>query len=145
MKLTLLHFFLVFVSIISISCSNTQQNKIAEQQPCFQPNPDWLWVLTVPENTEPCQLWLSFADNGRLTFSYRGFIVDGTYRFDPELPQYLYITIPTRFDWNDDCKVTPDYLSLYNDNTDFAWTMTEDFLYFRKMDKVLKFKKEVIS
>jgi hypothetical protein len=137
--------FLMFVLLESLSCSNTQQNKIIEQQSGFQSNPDWLWVLTVPENTEPCQLWLSFADNGELKFSYRGFIVDGTYQFDPELPQYLYINIPTRFDWNDDCKITPDYLSLYNDNTDFAWTMTGDFLYFRKMDKVLKFKKEVIS
>lgn len=145
MKLVLLRVLLVLVLLGTISCSDKQQKKIAEQHPGFQPNPNWLWVLTTPENTEPCELWLSFEDNGKLRFSYRGFIVDGTYRFDTDLPQYLYINIPTQFNWNEDCKITPDYLSLYNNDTDFAWTMSEDFLYFRKLDKVLKFRKEIIS
>jgi hypothetical protein len=143
MRLFLLCLTLALTGLIS--CSTPPQEKIVEQQTDFQPNPNWLWVLTVPDNTEPCELWLSFEGNGKLKFSYRGFMVDGTYRFDTELPQYLYINIPTRFNWNDDCKVTPDYLSLYNDDTDFAWTMVGDFLYFQKMDKVLKFRKEIIS
>lgn len=143
MKSVLFPFLLVFMG--TTSCSDTQQEKIVAQKPVFQANPNWLWVLTVPENTEACELWFSFEDHGKLKFSYRGFIVDGTYRFDTELPQYLYITIPARPSWNDDCKITPDYLSLYTDDTDFAWTIAGDFLYFQKMDKVLKFKKEIMS
>lgn len=145
MKKQIILYFITLAIVTTFSCSTPKQEKIIEQKSSFQSNSTWLWILTNPENTEACQLWLSFADNGTLKFGYRGFITDGTYRFDTELPQYMYIHIPERPNWNDDCVITPWYLSLYNDNSDFEFTQTEDFLYLRKMDKVLKFRKEIIG
>lgn len=142
MKISVL---LILLLCVMCACSSNRREEVAEEKSDFPQNPDWRWVLTVPKNTESCELWFSFQHDGKLKFSYRGFLFDGSYHFDAELPNYLYINIPDRFNWNDDCIITPDYLTLYNDNTDFSWTVIGDFMYFQKMEKVLTFKKEIIA
>lgn len=135
----------VLLLSVMCACSSNRRDEVVEEKSDFPVNPDWRWVLTVPENTEPCELWLSFQEGGKLKFGYRGFLFGGTYRFDAALPNYLYINIPDRLNWNDDCQITPEYLTLYNDDTDFSWTVIGDFMYFQKMEKVLTFKKEIIA
>lgn len=141
-------FFIGLMGVFGFSCSTKSPQveplvKVISQSFEFVIN--YRWVLVSPMDKNLCTLSFIFQENGNLKFYYRGFEFNGTYDIDRELTHYLYINIPTRLNWNDDCKITPDYLSLYNDDTDFAWTVVGDFLYFQKMDKVLKFRKEIIG
>jgi hypothetical protein len=136
----------LLISSLFPSCTKQVQQpeaEITKTTPLFEANEAWRWVLVLPENTEACELWLTFLKNGSLVFGYNQNSFPGDYRFDDVLNNYVYINIPDRPSWNNGCTITPQYLSLYDDSTDFAFTMTDDFLYLQKNEKVLKFKKEI--
>lgn len=139
---------LMLIPSLLTSCTTriTQpEAAVATVTPAFEANEHWRWVLVLPENTEACELWLTFLENGSLVLGYKQNSFPGEYTFDEVLANYLYINIPDRPSWNNDCTITPQYLSLYDDSTDFAYTMTDEFLYLQKNEKVLKFKKEVTA
>ena len=76
-----------------------------------------------------------------MNLNYKGVTLEGVYEIDTVLSNYIRINIFEKQGWDNDCAVNPQYLSLYDNNTEFSWSRIEDHLYFQKMGKVIKFKK----
>lgn len=72
---------------------------------------------------------------------YKGTEHEGHYQIDSTLNNYIRINIQDKLGWDNECSINPEYLTLYDENVEFSYTLTDEFLFFEKADKVIKFKK----
>ena len=130
------------LALLVFSCSRNREN--AEETILispFQKNINSRWKLVSPDPGTSCELWLSFLENGNINLSYKGVILEGAYEIDSVLNNYIRINIFEKQGLDSMCAVNPQYLSLYDNNTEFSWSRIDDHLYFQKSEKVLKFEK----
>lgn len=127
-----------FMIVLISSCSPTKK-----EEPIISKSKlvDSEWRLLTPQTTKTCELLLSFHGNHKMLMKYRGESFEGYYEVDSVLTNYITINVFNKQGWDDECDVNPDYLSLYDENTQFSYGILEDRLYFQKNEKSVVFQR----
>ncbi len=135
-----------FLSIIILfgimSCSTTDQTKERQTRLINTALTDgnYLWALYSPQPGTDCDLQLSFAQNNKILMRYRDVVREGYYEIDSVLTNYITINIFNKTGWDNACDINPQYLSLYDHDTQFSYQILDDRLYFQKNEKVIVFQ-----
>lgn len=65
---------------------------------------------------------------------------EGYFEVDSLLNNYIRINIFNKQGWDEACDVNPEYLTLYDADTEFSYEVLEDRLYLKKNEKVIVFE-----
>jgi hypothetical protein len=133
---------LILLGFIIACCSSSHEKKESETPLPDTPLINNSWKLVSPEPKKGCELKLSFTNDNKMEMRYRGKEYEGFYEIDSVLANYITINIFNKLGWDESCRVNPEYLSLYDEDTQFSYEIVNDYLYFRKNEKVIIFKRE---
>lgn len=103
-------------------------------------NPGVKWILRSPAPNRGCEFWLSFAKDSKMILGYKGFEFEGYYEIDSTQTHYITINMFNKLGWDNQCLVNAQYLSLYDDDTEFFYQILDNRLYFEKNEKVIIFE-----
>lgn len=126
--------------LITVGCSTPKKEPEAEL--IHAPLISNSWKLISPKTKENCSLTLSFSDMNKMEMNYLGSSYEGFYEIDSVLTNYITINIFKKLGWDESCHINPEYLSLYEEDTQFSYEIVYDYLYFRKNEKVIIFQQD---
>lgn len=125
-----------------MACSSSEKGKHeAEIIDTILVNRQYQWKLSSPQPKAECDLRLSFASDNKMIMRYRGTAYEGYYKIDSTLHHYITINIFNKLGWDEACDVNPEYLSLYDNDTQFSYWILDDELFFQKNEKVIAFQR----
>lgn len=137
-------FLLLVVFSVLIACASNVPTENTNEKNTVTPaliNTRDVWRLNSPSTGSACEIFLSFSDNNKMQMIFQGESFEGYYEIDSVLTNYISLNIFNKKGWDDECPVNPEYLTLYDEDTQFSYTLIDSMLYFQKAEKSIVFKR----
>lgn len=130
--------FSMYIILLACGCTaNKKEAPVSERNELLGIQ----WILRKPQTTDACELLLSFHEENKMVMKYRGNSYEGYYEIDSTLSNYISFNIFNKQGWDDECDVNPEYLSFYDPDTQFSYTLLDNRLYFQKREKSIVFER----
>ena len=126
--------------VIAVACLPSEKKQMTFiVQDALLSSVQYKWKLDNPKPKVGCELSLLFSDNNKMLMNYRGNSFEGYYEIDSTLTNYITINIFNKLGWDEACDVNPEYLTLYDTDTQFSYTILNDKLYLQRAEKSIVF------
>lgn len=137
------NFILIVVLAVLMACTLKPSPDITDETQAVPTllNAGDAWKLKSPQTGSTCEIFLTFSNNNKTHMIFRGEPFEGYYEFDSVLTHYITLNVFNKKGWVDECPVNPEYLTLYDGDTQFSYTILANKMYFQRAEKVIVFER----